>query len=265
MAANPRLAPIDPPFGRPRSRPFPSPILLFLPLRGWGASKAPPESPKGHRQVSGKRVDLGAIGKRDASTDTSIIRQNPAKETSDHAEVGLGLGWHRIQSPTREGQKWSEGHSDVVRMQRESVLLAIPAAASPFRRGIASRLAFGPIEPATPFTAGHSTLSSLVICSKFSPSHLRVPVHPTIATALAKYIYPPASARMQVQYGRARHASLTLINVTHMAPTSQTKRVLVRGDPSPTALWKSKYGPGGGHGDGCGRVKQSSHPQQAES
>ncbi|KAL7781050.1 hypothetical protein V8C43DRAFT_328470 [Trichoderma afarasin] len=71
-----------------------SPIVPLVPLHGrprlGRASKAPPES-------------------------IHIIRQDPAKETSDHAEVGLGLGWHRVQSPrpTREGQKWSEGHSDV--------------------------------------------------------------------------------------------------------------------------------------------------------
>lgn len=140
------LAPIDPPFGRPRSRPS---SLSNCP------SGAPPKAEAGARQqstarthpvnkVAAKSAARGSIWGRlgsetPALTDTSIIRQDPAKETSDHAEVGLGLGWHRVQSPrpTREGQKWSEGHSDVVRMQRKGVLLAIPATANPSRRGIA--------------------------------------------------------------------------------------------------------------------------------
>ncbi|KAL7957342.1 hypothetical protein V8C34DRAFT_325447 [Trichoderma compactum] len=139
-----------------------SPLVPLQRPRLGRASKAPPES-KSRGQVSGKRVDLGAVGKRDASTDTSIIRQDPAKETSDHAEVGLGLGRHRVQSPTREGQKWSEGHSDVVRMQRKGVLLAIPATANPSRRGSASQRASAQSKrPHHSFTTGHSILILLL-------------------------------------------------------------------------------------------------------
>lgn len=140
---------------------LPSPIVPLVPLqrpRLGRASKAPPESSPVNK-VAAKSAARGSIWGRlgsetPALTDTSIIRQDPAKETSDHAEVGLGLGWHRVQSPrpTREGQKWSEGHSDVVRMQQKAVLLAIPATANPSRRGIASRITASlcPIETATP-------------------------------------------------------------------------------------------------------------------
>ncbi|EHK18528.1 uncharacterized protein TRIVIDRAFT_68534 [Trichoderma virens Gv29-8] len=186
---------------------FPPQFSSFCPSEAGAPAKHRQNHQKGHRQVSGKRVDLGAIGKRDASTDTSIIRQNPAKETSDHAEVGLGLGWHRIQSPTREGQKWSEGHSDVVRMQRESVLLAIPAAASPFRRGIASRLAFGPIEPATPFTAGHSILF-------FSCDLLKILAVSSTSTSTTNYCY----SACKVHLPACKCSDAILYAATHRPP-----------------------------------------------
>ncbi|KAL7931934.1 hypothetical protein V8C35DRAFT_105349 [Trichoderma chlorosporum] len=126
-----RWLPTNPPSG-PKSSPplWPASLTTVFPLQF--SSSAPPRL--GGRQQStarinththththksaAERVDLGRLGSETPALATSIIRQNPARETSDHAEVGLGLGW-RVQSPTREGQKWSEGHSDVVRMQRK--------------------------------------------------------------------------------------------------------------------------------------------------
>ncbi|KAF3074288.1 hypothetical protein CFAM422_003315 [Trichoderma lentiforme] len=208
------LAPIDPPFGRPRSRPF---SLSNCPSVNKSAARG---------SIWGR---LGS--ETPALTDTSIIRQDPAKETSDHAEVGLGLGWHRVQSPrpTREGQKWSEGHSDVVRMQRKAVLLAIPATANPSRRGIASRITASlcPIESTTP----------LIHCRPLDSSSIFDLLKMII------YIYPPASARMQVQKSKACIAHIDQCHTHGANLANQRRRIptrVHRDPPSPTALCKAK-------------------------